>query len=147
MGELITVSHVRLIVAGDISGIALATEEPLSFWGGLNPDTGEIIDRRHPLSGEIVSGKVLVLPQGRGSCSASGVLLEAIRNGKAPLAIIISHLDPVVCLGAVLADELYGQVSPVAVVSDELRRSVQTGDHITLTRNGDLTIRSAGGTR
>ncbi|MDT8307157.1 MAG: DUF126 domain-containing protein, partial [Anaerolineae bacterium] len=69
----------RALVDGEAEGEALVLSEPLSLWGGLDPETGEIIDRRHPASGEVVTGRVLVLPAGRGSSSASSILLEAVR--------------------------------------------------------------------
>ena len=87
-----------VIVPGRGQGQALVTDMPLSLWGGLDPTTGEVIDRHHPLCGERVSGRVLVLPHGRGSCSASGVLLEAIRNGTAPAGIITTRVDPIITL-------------------------------------------------
>ena len=74
----------RVMVAGSAMGDALVLEEPLSFWGGLGPETGEIIDRRHPQSGTIATGRVLVMPSGRGSSSSSSVLAEAIRAGTGP---------------------------------------------------------------
>ena len=78
------------IVPGEARGLALVADTPLSFWGGYNPETGEIIDQRHPLAGEMAAGRVLVIPAGRGSCSGSGVLLESIVYQTAPAAIITS---------------------------------------------------------
>ena len=69
----------RALVAGTAQGEVLVLDESLSFWGGLEPTTGEIIDRRHPQSGAILSGKVLLMRAGRGSSSGSSVLAEAIR--------------------------------------------------------------------
>ncbi|MGI9254442.1 MAG: aconitase X swivel domain-containing protein, partial [Thermomicrobiales bacterium] len=103
----------RSIVAGAATGRSIVTDVPLSFWGGLNPDTGEVIDRHHPLLGENLAGAVLVMPAGKGSCTASGVLLEAIRNGVAPAAIVLSRIDPIVGLGAILGQELYDVTVPV----------------------------------
>jgi predicted aconitase with swiveling domain len=104
------------LVNGSGSGRSLILDEPLSLWGGLNPQTGEIIDRRHPQSGEIVSGRVLILPAGRGSSSASSVLLEAVRAETAPAAIITAEADGILALGAVVAQEIYGQSLPVVVL-------------------------------
>jgi predicted aconitase with swiveling domain len=120
----------RIVVPGTATGEAVTTDVPISFWGGLDPHTGEIIDRRHPLSGRIVAGKVLVLPHGRGSCSASGVLLEAIRNGTAPAAVVVSTIDPIIGLGAILGDELYARPVPMALITDEDRRRIEDGDWI-----------------
>lgn len=99
----------KVLVAGTASGVALVLSEPLSLWGGLNPETGEIIDRRHPQAGQIVSGQVLVLPSGRGSSSASSILLEAVKQGTAPAAIITSETDGILALGAAVAREMYDQ--------------------------------------
>lgn len=128
------------IVAGEASGLALTASEPLSFWGGLNPDTGEIIDRRHPLSGRVVAGRVLVLPHGRGSCSASGVFLEAIRNGTAPAAVVVSRIDPIIGLGAILGEELYERTVPVVLVSPDDRLAIADGDRIAINRAGRVLI-------
>jgi predicted aconitase with swiveling domain len=128
------------IVAGEATGRALVTTEPLSFWGGLNPDTGEIIDRRHPLSGRIVSGRVLVLPHGRGSCSASGVFLEAIRNRTAPAAVIVSRLDPIIGLGAILGEELYDRTVPVVLLAPEDFAVIADGDRVEIGRPGQVRV-------
>jgi hypothetical protein len=124
------------IVAGRAEGSILATSEPLSFWGGIDPETGEIIDRHHELSGQNLTGRVLALPSGRGSCSASGVLLEAICNGKGPAAIIISRVDPIVGLGSILAEELYGRVVPVAVLAPTDFARLQTGRNALILESG-----------
>jgi predicted aconitase with swiveling domain len=128
------------IVRGEASGQLLATAEPISLWGGLDPTTGEVIDRRHRLSGQCLAGRVLAVPHGRGSCSASGVLLEAICNGTGPLAIITSRIDPIIGLGAILADELYAQVVPMAVLTPDDFAQLHTGDQVTMMQNGQLTI-------
>ncbi|HEY7661013.1 MAG TPA: DUF126 domain-containing protein [Actinomycetota bacterium] len=107
----------RALVAGQARGRVLVLEEPLSFWGGIDPATGEVIDVRHPQRGAIVTGRVLVMPAGRGSSSSSSVLLEAVRAGTAPAAIVLGEADPILALGAIVARELYGVALPV-VVSD-----------------------------
>ena len=133
----------RVVVAGTGRGEALVTNEPLSFWGGLDPRTGEVIDRHHPLSGHHLTGRVLVLPHGRGSCSASGVLLEAIRNGTGPAAILTRRVDPIIGLGAILGDELYGSPIPVVVVDEDEARSLRTGQVVEVAADG--TVRVDGG--
>ena len=87
-------------------------EEPLSFWGGLDPDTGTLIDTHHPQRGVVLTDRVLVMPSGRGSSSSSYVLAEAIRAGKAPAAIVLGEPDGIVALGAIVARELYGIDDP-----------------------------------
>ena len=130
----------RVVVAGTGRGEALVTDEPLSFWGGVDPRTAEVIDRRHPLSGQCLAGRVLVLPHGRGSCSASGVLLEAIRNGTAPAAIVTTRVDPIVGLGAILGDELYGRPVPVVVVDADEIGQVRPGDWIEVELDGAVRV-------
>jgi predicted aconitase with swiveling domain len=93
----------------------LVLEQPLSFWGGLDPRSGLIIDRRHPQYGQSVNGRVLVMPHGRGSSSSSTVLAEALRNGKGPAAIELAAFDPIIFLGALVAEELYAVTCPVTV--------------------------------
>jgi predicted aconitase with swiveling domain len=107
----------RVLVPGDADGDVLALTEPLSFWGGLDPATGTITDVHHPQHGEIVTGRILVMPSGRGSSSSSSVLAEAIRALTAPAAIVLSDADPIVALGAIVAEELYGTVVPIVEVA------------------------------
>jgi predicted aconitase with swiveling domain len=128
------------IVSGAASGEAAVTDTPLSFWGGLDPDTAEVIDRHHPLIGERLAGKILVMPSGRGSCTASGVLLETIRNGSAPAAIILSRTDPIVGLGAILGQELYGVTVPVVVIGETERIAIHSGATVSVSADGTIAI-------
>lgn len=130
----------HVVAGGRAQGEALVADVSLSFWGGFDPDTGVIIDQRHPLVGRKATGRVLVLPSGRGSCSGSGVLLEAIRNGTAPAAILTSHLDPIIGLGCVLGDELYASYPLMIVISEQDRRQITSGDQITVEERGVITI-------
>lgn len=93
----------------------LELSEPLSFWGGLDPSSGEIIDVHHPQRGENVKGVVLHMPGGRGSSSSPSVLAEALRLGNGPKAIVLQEADPIVWLGAFVAELLYGIRCPVTV--------------------------------
>jgi len=130
----------RSVASGSASGEALAADVPLSFWGGFDPETGIIIDRRHPLTGQLAAGRVLIIPSGRGSCSGSGVLLESIHNGTAPAAIITSRLDPVISLGCILGDELYASHPPMVVIPDQDRLRIETGDVIEIDDHGCITV-------
>jgi predicted aconitase with swiveling domain len=105
----------RTLVGGTGRGPALVLSEPLSFWGGIDPTTGEVIDPHHPERGANIAGTVLVMPAGRGSSSSSSVLAEAIRAGVGPAAIVLAEPDPIVALGAIVARELYGVSIPVVV--------------------------------
>lgn len=107
----------RALVDGEASGLTLVLDEPLSFWGGLDPVTGRLIDPHHSQCGSTLTGRVLIMPSGRGSSSSSYVLAESIRAGTAPAAIVLSEPDPIVALGAIVARELYGINVPVVVLS------------------------------
>lgn len=129
---------VKLLVEGEASGPLVWTGQPLSFWGGYDSHSGEVIDRRHPLTGQILAGKVLVFPGSRGSSSGSGVLLEAIRNRTAPAAILTLEPDHILCLAALLARELYDRTVPVGVVSPEFFEwaASHSGEIVTLHSDG-----------
>jgi predicted aconitase with swiveling domain len=130
----------RVLVDGSAGGLSLVTDTPLSFWGGVAPETGQIIDKRHPLEGEFLTGRIFVLPSGRGSCSASGVLLESISNGTAPNGIIVSEVDPIIGLGAILGEELLGRVVPVVLVTVEERTSIMNGTPMSIRLGGLIEI-------
>jgi cis-L-3-hydroxyproline dehydratase len=85
----------------------LVSNVSLSFWGGIDPLTGLVIDQSHPLHGQNVTDTILCLPSGRGSCTASQVLLELILNGLAPHAIVLRDADGLVCVGALIAQEIF----------------------------------------
>ncbi|ESY70071.1 DUF126 domain-containing protein [Mesorhizobium sp. M0051] len=94
-------------LAGAAEGQALVFSQPLSFWGGINAETGDITDHSHPGLGQNVAGKILVMPSGRGSSSSSSVLAEAIRRGTAPAGMLLERQDPILAVGAIVAEFLY----------------------------------------
>jgi predicted aconitase with swiveling domain len=103
------------LARGAAAGPALVLSEPLSFWGGIDVETGTIIDHSHPQRGLSVAGRVLVMPGGRGSSSSSAVLAEVIRLGTGPVAIVLGTPDPILTVGALVADFMYGLTCPIAV--------------------------------
>jgi uncharacterized protein len=111
----------RALIEGSATGIAIVLEEPLSFWGGFDADSGRVIDRHHPQVGAILTGLIVVMPGGRGSSSSSSVLAEAVRAGTGPAGIVLGSPDSIIALGALVARELYGTVLPVVVVGDSSR--------------------------
>jgi predicted aconitase with swiveling domain len=128
----------QVLVGGSGQGPALVLPEPLSLWGGLDPVTGEIIDRRHPVSGANVRGCVLVLPVGRGSSSASSILLEAVRQGTAPTAIITAEADAILALGAAVAREMYQKAPPVVVLQPADYEQLYNGQWISVEEDGTV---------
>ena len=111
-------------------GEVLVLDEPLSFWGGVDPADGKIIDQRHPQAGRSIRGKVLVMPSGRGSSSSSSVLAESLRAGTGPAAIVLAEPDGIVALGALVAAELYGRSIPVVVASAGDFAAIESGRQI-----------------
>jgi predicted aconitase with swiveling domain len=114
-----TQTYAVTLLPGSASGSILRLDDPLSFWGGLDPATGTIIDRLHPQRGACVAGRVLMMPSGRGSSSGSATLAEAVRLGKGPAAILMLERDAIVVAGAMVAAELYGLACPVALVDGQ----------------------------
>jgi predicted aconitase with swiveling domain len=131
------VSETRALVPGQARGRALVLDEPLSFWGGVDPATGAIIDRHHPQVGRSVAGTILVMPSGRGSSSSSSVLAEAIRSGTGPAGIVLREPDRIVALGALVAAELYGKVCPVLVPAEDAYRGIRPEETLGLGPSGD----------
>ena len=94
----------RKIFEGKVEGEALVSEEGISFYGGVDPDTGIVTEKGHPLEGQSVSGKILVFPTGKGSTVGSYTIYRLKKNGKAPLAIINKECETVVAVGAIISE-------------------------------------------
>lgn len=114
-----TQSFARCILAGSAQGPIIATNEALSFWGGIDPATGRIIDVHHPLHGVCITGAVLMMPSTRGSCTGSGVILDLALTGRAPAALIFAEDEDVVTLGVLIAAEMFGRNLPVLRLSED----------------------------
>jgi len=128
----------RAIVAGEAEGEALVTDAALSFWGGYDFHTGEIIDRHHPLAGVRAGGRVLAVPFSKGSSTTTAVLLEAVRAGTAPAAIVTTGVDAFFALASFVADVMYGKSFPVvALEADDFSR-LRTGDRLSVERDGTI---------
>ncbi|QRY65097.1 DUF521 domain-containing protein (plasmid) [Ensifer sp. PDNC004] len=107
----------RSILSGSADGPVIATEEALSFWGGVDPATGRVIDVHHPLHGLCLTDGILMMPSSRGSCTGSGVLLDMALTGRAPAALVFSEAEDVLTLGALIAAEMFGKSLPVVRLS------------------------------
>jgi predicted aconitase with swiveling domain len=97
------VLHGRGLSRGTGRGPVLVSPEPISFLGGVDPETGRVIERNHPLSGQVVTGTVLAFPHGKGSTVSSYVLYALARNGKAPAGIVNAEAEPIIVTGAIIA--------------------------------------------
>jgi predicted aconitase with swiveling domain len=113
----------RVIYAGKAEGSALVTTMPMSFYGGVNPETGEVVERGHELQGRSVKGRVLVFPNGKGSTVGSYVLYRLKKNGAAPLAIVNARCETIVAVGAIISEIPcvdmvdIGKIAPESLVS------------------------------
>jgi predicted aconitase with swiveling domain len=133
----------RVVVPGTAEGEALVSREPLSFWGGYDYHTGEVIDRRHPLSGAIAAGRILAIPFTRGSSTTTAVLLEAIRAGTAPIAIVTTGTDTFLALASFVSDALYGQLAPVVALAAADFDQLRTGQRLRLEAGGRVVVMAA----
>ena len=129
-------------LAGEADGPALVFSQPLSFWGGIDAETGDIIDHSHPGLSKNVAGRILVMPSGRGSSSSSSVLAEAIRRGTAPAGILLERPDPILAVGAIVAEFLYDIHMPLVVCDIA---GIVSGDRIAVRvgEQGGAVIRKA----
>jgi predicted aconitase/predicted aconitase with swiveling domain len=103
-----------LFVKNAAGGAVVICQEGLSFWGGVDPNNGVIIDAHHPEQGAELAGRIVLMPTSRGSCSGSGVLLQLARNGSAPAALVFRDTEEILTLGAIIAGKLFDR--PVAVL-------------------------------
>ena len=117
----------RIIFKGKAEGEALVTKDAISFYGGVDPDTGVIIEPGHELEGKSMAGKILVFPKGKGSTVGSYVLYRLKKNGNAPAGIINKESETIVAVGAIISEipmidklgqDVYGKLNGKQVIID-----------------------------
>ena len=128
----------RAIVRGEADGVALVTHDALSFWGGYDFRSGEIIDRHHPLAGIVAGGRILAVPFSKGSSTTTAVLLEAVRAGTAPAAILTTGADAFFALASIVADVMYGKSFPVIALEPADFASLKDGERLIVERSGTV---------
>jgi predicted aconitase with swiveling domain len=128
----------RVLVAGEAAGEALVTRDALSFWGGYDFHTGEIIDKHHPLAGVRAGGRILAVPFSKGSSTTTAVLLEAVRAGTAPAAILTTGPDAFFALASIVADVMYAKSFPVISLEPGDFASLRTGERLRIGENGSI---------
>ena len=121
----------RIIYKGTAEGEALTTTQPISFYGGVDPNTGEVIEKGHELQGKTVKGKVLVFPNGKGSTVGSYTLYRMKKNGMAPAAIVNKECETVMAVGAI--------ISEIPCVEHIDITKIKTGDNVHI-RDGIVSI-------
>ena len=127
-----------LLQGAAVTAPCLALSAPISFWGGVDPRSGAIIDARHPQRGQSVAGMVLALPGTIGSSSASAVLLELVHAGKAPAALLMDAPDAILLLGLVVAREM-GWPTPPAFRLPASDQKALADRRITISAEGLIT--------
>ncbi|MFQ6101104.1 MAG: aconitase X swivel domain-containing protein [Anaerolineae bacterium] len=125
----------RVVKAGRAEGEALVSPDPIGFLGGVDPDTGVVIEAGHPLEGQCVAGRVLVFPTGKGSTVGSYTLYRLARNGLAPVAIVNAEADPVVAVGAIIAE--------IPMVDQVAISRIRTGDLVQV-HDGEVIVWQGG---
>ena len=94
----------RMIWSGWAKGEPLVSNQPISFYGGIDPMTGEIVERGHELEGKSIAGKILVFPYGKGSTVGSYIILRLKKRGMAPKAMVNIRCEPIIAVGAIIAE-------------------------------------------
>ena len=107
-----------VVIDGECQAETLVLEEPLSFWGGLDPQSGRIIDERHPQLGHSVTGRILIMPGTRGSTSSPGALCESLRLGTGPAGILLPAPNVTILTAVTVAAELYDRSIPVLAIEE-----------------------------
>ena len=131
----------RPLVGGQAEGPFLRLTHPISFWGGVDPVAGTIVDPRHPQFGASIAGAVLLIPAAVGSSSSSAIMLELLRERTAPAAILMGRPDAILALGVVVGNELGYPPIPVLAVSMD---DVHAGDSASWTDGTVLVVQADG---
>jgi len=117
----------RIIYNGKAEGEALVTEMPISFYGGVDPNTGIVLEKGHQLNGQSVKGKILVFPQGKGSTVGSYTLYRMKKNGSAPAGMINIECETIVAVGAI--------ISEIPTIDKIDICKIKTGDRLSIDRD------------
>jgi hypothetical protein len=112
----------RVVKQGVAEGVALVSPAPIGFLGGVDPDSGIVIEPGHPLEGQCVTGRVLVFPTGKGSTVGSYTLYRMARGGTAPAAIVNAESEAIVAVGAIISD--------IPMVDQVQINQFKTGDRV-----------------
>ena len=128
--------RLETLLPGEAQGETLPLSAPISFWGGVDPKSGMIIDARHPERGQSIAGKILLLPGTIGSSSASAVLLELVHAGRAPAAILMPEPDAILLLGLVVAREMGWATPPAFKASRAQQKDLPAC--LTIARDGSV---------
>jgi len=118
----------------------IVSTHPLSFWGGVDPSTGMVIDQRHELCGQSTTGKILAFPGSKGSSTGSEVLLEAVMNKVAPAGMLVTRQEMILTLGAILAEYLYQVQLPIVKITEEELAQLGEVAQVRISADGKIEI-------
>ena len=122
----------RIINKGKAEGEALVSTEPISFYGGVDPETGIVTDKDSDIDGQSISGKILVFPYGKGSTVAPYTIYQLMKNRKAPLAMINKEAETIVAVGCIISD--------IPAVDQIEIEKIKTNDKVIL-EDGKVTVK------
>lgn len=120
-----------------IEASALVLTAPISFWGGVDPKSGTVIDVRHPQHGANIAGRILFVPATIGSSTASTILLELVHSGNAPAALVLHQTDAILLLGLIAAREM-GLKTPPALILDREHHGQYREQNVQIGSDGSL---------
>jgi predicted aconitase with swiveling domain len=130
----------RPIVVGEASGSAVVLEHGISFAMAFDVESGRVSDVHSTATGQLLSGRILVMPSGRGSSSASTSFAEAIRLGTAPAGLVLTQPDEILAIGAMVARTLYGKTCPIVVAEPSDHAMIRTGTHVSISADGRVDV-------
>jgi hypothetical protein len=128
----------RKLVGGLAEGVALVTKQPISFFGGVKPETGLVVERGHELQGKSIRGKVLVFPHGKGSTVGSYTLYALAKQGAAPRAIVNLETEPIIAVGCALTG-----IPLVDRLNKDPLEVIDTGDYVKILEDGTVEVRKS----
>jgi predicted aconitase with swiveling domain len=124
----------RMISKGKAEGVAIVSKKPISFYGGVDPNTGVIVEKGHDLEGQSIKDKIFVFPNGTGSTVGSYTMLRLKKNGVAPKAIINKECETIVAVGAIISD--------IPCVDKIDIEKIKTGDKLIVNaENGEVIVK------
>jgi predicted aconitase with swiveling domain len=126
------------LLPGRAEGSVLRLDGPLSFWGGVDPYSGGLTDPRSPHHGKRIGGRILMVPETRGSSSSSAVMLELLSAGLAPAAIVMGRSDAILGLGILVAREMGWHTIPLLVLPAADQADYRDGDRIAIAEDGTI---------
>ena len=130
----------RVLVSGRGQGPLIRLTHPISFWGGVDPVAGEIVDPRHPEFGASLAGTVLAIPGAVGSSSSSAIMLELLREETAPAAILMAKADAILALGAVVGGEIGYSPIPICEISMTELDALSNGEVVEVAEDGTVQV-------